>query len=338
MKEYGESNGYPTLRVNDWFLTPLIVNRNAALKKDGAKQIFYPKSNDGWLRTLLVLEGRALDRIMLPWALVTLNAIAWTVIVEEWKYEEWKHIDVSSYESYFGLALNSSLSFLLVFRLNRSAERYWAARTSWGAMVACGRSMVSGVLVHGSHDKENRDAVIKWIASHSVITMHYIRGITNIVPETVSGILGESEIKEMKAFDHPGLFATDQIRWHLKEIFKIDKDTPFGIAQGRSQQLDTLEKQLNKLSLEMGALERIKSTPLPIVYVSHLRTFLLCFLFSLPYIWETALGYATIPLVFVTAFALLGLEGAAQEVESPFQKDRTNHLSMVSFISQFCDY
>jgi len=51
----------------------------------------------------------------------------------------------------------------------------------------------------------------------------------------------------------------------------------------------------------------------------------------MPYVWENTFGYATIPIVFVTAFALLGLEGAAQEVEAPFLKNRTNHLNMDAF-------
>jgi putative membrane protein len=161
--------------------------------------------------------------------------------------------------------------------------------------------------------------------------MHFIRGIPNIVPETLAGVLALVDINELEASPHPGLYAADQIRWHLKQVFRIDENTPFGIAQERSQQLDTLEKQINGLILEMGALERIRSTPLPLVYVTHLRTFLLAFLLAIPYIWWGTLRYATIPIVFLTAFALLGLEGAAQEVESPFEKNRPNHLSMDAY-------
>lgn len=43
------------------------------------------------------------------------------------------------------------------------------------------------------------------------------------------------------------------------------------------------------------------------------------------------MGYATIPVTMLTAFALLGLEGAATEVEAPFEKHRTNHLNMSAY-------
>lgn len=301
------------------------------MEEDGKKQIDYPKSSDGWVKTLFVWEGRALEKIRFPWALVTANAIMWTFVAEYMNVDDRTDIDFSSYESFFGLILSSSLAFLLVFRLNRSAERFWIARHSWGNIVAFCRTMVSGVLIHGRHDPTNRDAVVKWLVAFAVATMHFIRGIPEIVPETLAGVLNESEIKELEGVSHPGLHAADQIRWHLKEIFKIDDSTPFGVAQAWSQQLDTLEKQLNSLVLEMGAMERIRATPLPIVYVAHLRTFLLSFLLAMPYIWESALGYATIPVVFFSAWALLGLEGAAEEVESPFLKDRPNHLNMDAY-------
>ena len=86
------------------------------------------------------------------------------------------------------------------------------------------------------------------------------------------------------------------------------------LSQFRTQQLVSLEQQLNVLIDEVGALERIKATPLPLVYVTHLRTWLMLFLLTLPYFWEASLGYAMIPVECLAAFALLGLEGAAAEV------------------------
>jgi predicted membrane chloride channel (bestrophin family) len=105
----------------------------------------------------------------------------------------------------------------------------------------------------------------------------------------------------------------------------------YAVNDLRTQQLIAIEDQLNSMIDESGAMERIKGTPLPLVYVTHLRTWLMLFLLSMPYFWQSSLGYATIPVVFLTAFSLLGVEGAAEEVESPFRKNRTNHLDMDSF-------
>jgi predicted membrane chloride channel (bestrophin family) len=80
-----------------------------------------------------------------------------------------------------------------------------------------------------------------------------------------------------------------------------------------------------------GAMERIRATPLPVVYVAHLRTFLLLHLLLFPYVFGPVQKWATIPLTMITAFAFLGIEGASMEVENPFKKGRVNSLSMDAF-------
>lgn len=227
--------------------------------------------------------------------------------------------------------LNTSLSFLLVFRLNRAAERYWLARTSWGTIVGNIRHLVSGIEAHGGHDEESRDCAIQWIAAFAVATMQYIRGILDIPPEMLAGVLDPKNVYRMAASSHPPLYASDRVRAALTDLFLVTPETPPGLALAWSQQLDTLEKTLNNMMDQEGAMERIRSTPLPLVYVAHLRIFLIVFLLSLPYIWYPSWRWSTIPIVFVTSFAMLGLEGAAVEVESPFRRNRPNHLDMDAF-------
>ena len=330
--------------------------RKTALSKEGSKQIQYPKSNSGWFRSLFVLEGRALDRILLPWLLVTLNAVAWAVAYDKLDFRDQ---DVSqSYdptmirrnyiEGVLELVLTSTMAFLLVFRLNRSATRFWMARGSWGIMVVKCRAIVSSVLLHGSHDPSHRDQAIRWVAAFAIASMNLTRN-QETDPNTVEGILDHDEVEAMNAATHSPLYAADQIRYHLGKLFsptefcatyssegddfKHSQDAAFSIALSdfRAKQLIFLEEQLNVMIDEEGALERIKNTPLPLVYVTHLRTWLMLFLLTLPYFWEATLGYAIIPVECLSAFALLGLEGAASEVEAPFRKERTNHLDMNSY-------
>merc|ERR1719223_1907670 len=91
-----------------------------------------------------------------------------------------------------------------------------------------------------------------------------------------------------------------------------------------------MEHCIHKLVEEMGGLERVRSTPLPIIFVTHLRTFLLGYLLSLPYFYGQLWGWGTIPAVALTAYALLGIDGSSSECESPFDK-RPNHLDMEGF-------
>ena len=323
----------PTARYQAF---PLVRNlliyekeRRRYLEENGSKQIFYPKSSDGWLKTVLVLEGRALDQFFNPWLLVSLNAIAWTLVSELYLVER-NVAQINSYQFMFGILLSSTLSFLLVFRLNRSAERFWMARMAWGIIIASSRSLVGGVLAHCSHNPEHRDEVIRWVTAFSVSLVHFMRKRPQH-PGTFLGILNEKEVEHLGTLVHAPLYAAERIRVNLAKGFFYDENTPLGVAHGRSQRLAHLERELDILILQMGALERIQATPLPLVYVTHLRTFLLCFLLALPYVWQGSLGYGTIPFVIITSYAMLGLEGAAMECESPFKKGRPNHLSMDAF-------
>ena len=238
---------------------------------------------------------------------------------------------VDQWEFFIGIVLNTSLSFLLVFRLNRAAERYWLARESWGNVVANIRHLVSGIDAHGGHDPKNRDCAVSWVAAFPIATMQYMRGITDIPPDMLAGVLDPADVKLLASSLHPPVFAADQVRAALVDLFLVTPDTPSSLAHAWSQQLNTLEKTLNAIMDQEGAMERIRSTPLPLVYVTHLRMFLLVFLFSLPYIWYPSWRWSTIPIVFITSFAMLGLEGAAVEVECPFRRDRPNHLDMDKF-------
>jgi len=350
-------DGFPLVQA----LMATEAKRTASLTKEGAKQMTHPKSNTGWIRSLFVFEGRALDRILLPWTIVTLNAVAWAVVYEETDFRIFNYGDddgrasspkMDDIEGVLELVLTTTMAFLLVFRLNRSATRFWLARGSWGVIVVRSRSMVAAILRHGSHDPHHRDAAVRWIAAFSIAAMNHARGL-RIDPDTVEGILGADELVDLNGAVHPPLHAADRIRYHLTEIFgpgthlaaeksasaaaapaaqsHLDAARVIALANFRTQQLVALEQQLNVLIDEHGVLERIKGTPLPMVYVTHLRTWLMLFLLILPFFWEETLGYGIVPVECLAAFALLGLEGAAAEVEAPFRKDRTNHLDMDTF-------
>merc|ERR1740117_1111657 len=287
-----------------------------------------------------------------------MNAIIWTVALQTSpKLKEMISIqeEQTNWSGFLDIIMNTTLAFLLVFRLNRSATRFWMARQCWGIVVVKSRAIVSTVLVHGSHDPHNRDKIIRWIAAFSIASMNYMRGtMKEIDPNCFLGILTKKEAFNLCTAIHPPLYAADFIRIYLCGLFSPenavasedgDNDTNnnstnnnkclsqsnYAISDLRTQLLISIEEQLNTMIDEEGAMERIKGTPLPLVYVTHLRTWLMLFLLSMPFFWEAMLGYATIPVVFLTSFSLLGVEGAAEDVESPFCKNRTNHLDMNSF-------
>lgn len=302
------------------------TKRRSHFEREGRVQLHYPKSRDAWWKTLTVLRGRALDWVTGLWLLVVAHATLYTIVQEvllKYRFSE----QMTSGDMFFMSALNSTLGFLLIFRLNRAATRWWVCRSQWGRMTARMRSFVDGVLAHG-RDPVHRDNVIRWALSYAISTKEFLRGTRVLDTDAFSGILNDEQILCLQGNTHPPLYAISEARYHLEKLFHVDANTSLSVAHSRTQQLVALEAQLNVALDCCGAMERIKATPLPIVYVAHLRTFLLLTLLALPYVWGPHWRYATIPIVTIVAFAFLGIEAAAIEVECPFSKDRPNALNM----------
>ena len=91
-------------------------------------------------------------------------------------------------------------------------------------------------------------------------------------------------------------------------------------------------RSVRGLGVPLGGCERIQGTPLPFVYVAHLRSFLLVVLCGVPIVYGCEWRWATIPLALLIALALLGIEAASVECERPFdEKPSKNHHDLERF-------
>jgi len=169
--------------------------------------------------------------------------------------------------------------------------------------------------------------------------------------QQLAGILKASEVEAASASPHPPLFCASAIRAALSSALGPDcllrcddkraakhslpngeRDLRFVVAAGthRAAVMRAMELHIDELVGCTGGMERIRTTPLPVVYVSHHGTFLLVFLLLLPIVHCLHWSWGTLPVVGLVSFAMLGVEGAATECESPFG-DRVNHLAMDAY-------
>lgn len=220
---------------------------------------------------------------------------------------------------------------MLVFRLNRVAIRWWDTRAMWGSVVAQARSLTSAIVEHCDHDPESRDEAIRWVAGYLISLKQHMREEDgHYHPDELAGFLNKDQVQKMATAAHPCLYAASEIRHVLKRAFTVRSYTPIAVGAMFVSNLRMMEQSLDVMVYNMGGLERVRSTPLPLVFVTHLRTFIMFYLLSLPYLYGHTWGWGTIPAVFVTSYALLGIDGSATECESPFKK-RPNHLDMEGF-------
>jgi ion channel-forming bestrophin family protein len=241
----------------------------------------------------------------------------------------------------FELVLQTSLAFLLVFRLNRCALRFWETRTMWGNLMHNTRNLVGGILVHCRHAPHSRDEAIQWAASFCVATKHCIRRELSIPRDQLAGVLTMDHIERMQAANHAPLYAASMVRYHLRQALSPlapnknnkykNSNVSLDVGYAHAIAMKHLEELMDSMIAQVSGMERVRSTPLPMVYIAHLRTFLFGYLAVLPYVYVERWGWWTVPLVAFASFALLGIEGAASECEIPFDKNRANHLAMDAY-------
>lgn len=125
----------------------------------------------------------------------------------------------------------------------------------------------------------------------------------------------------------------DRCEYHEYEVRNHAKHHSFVfICRVTPVSVSTLVDQLTNV-------ERIANTPLPkscmfpfqpfyscideaelILDGIHLKQCVTLYLFALPFTLVKELGWATVPIVTVVSFTLMGIEGIAEEIEMPFGK------------------
>lgn len=207
----------------------------------------------------------------------------------------------------------------------------------WGNVTRVSRSLVSAILTHCKHHPTYRDNAIRWAGAYCVACMHFIRREPKIPTAELAGFLKRPELDKMEHTEHAPLYVASQVRYYLQKALVVDESTPAGMAHARTTQMIYLETLIDKLIDQISGMERIRSTPMPVVYTAHLRTFLFVYMVFLPYGWVQEWDWMTVPLVSFTAFALFGIEGASSEVEIPFNKHRPNHLALDAYCVTILD-
>eukprot|EP00934_Nitzschia_sp_Nitz4_P006552 Nitzschia sp. Nitz4//scaffold58_size112336//30470//31967//NITZ4_004023-RA/size112336-augustus-gene-0.2-mRNA-1//1//CDS//3329554959//6542//frame0 len=304
--------------------------REQSFKAGGAKQMNHVRGTDGWFRSMMVLEVRAFDNYILPLFVIFLNSLFAALLSEVGGVKMSSEVLVF-WDQVFSTVVKSSLAFLLVFRLNRCAMRFWEARGLWGNVTHITRNLVGNILMYGKHSPRHRDMAIRWAAAFCVATMHFIRSEHDYDPAELHGFLTADQIRRMQDANHAPLYTASMVRFYLQKIFQINSRTLPATAHVYAIQMNAIEQLVTQLVQQVSGMEKIRSTPLPIAYVTHLRTILFMYCAILPYIWVRDWKWATIPLVTFTAFALFGIEGVSSEVEIPFDRSRSNHLALDAY-------
>lgn len=203
------------------------------------------------------------------------------------------------------------LSIVLVFRTNTAYERWWTGREQWGALVNHSRNLA--IQVHACFPPEDtlsRVAFARLISNFALALSGHLRGGADrsallAPPPGQPGDVGSAT--------HVPLALARALSSRINDARRDGTLDPTEVLG--------MKPHVTAMVEIAGACERIRNTPIPFSYNVFIKIFILAYVGILPLGLIPEYGYIAVPLVMLIAFALLGLELMAEEIEDPFGLD-----------------
>lgn len=266
----------------------------------------------GWRSHLFDVKGSMVREIMFRVA----TCVTWAAVVVAFSRFVLPINMPSTVHSLVGVALG----LLLVFRTNSSYDRYWEGRRLWGSITNETRNLGRSARVLLKDDPELLNRVIAWTIAFPYATMNRLRDVKGLGP--IAGRLPAEEVKEVLASVNVPLSVSVRISATLREARDRGIVSDYLFAM--------LDQNVQLLIDYLGGCERIRRTPLPFVYVVHLRRALIIYCFSLPMALVKEFGWLAVLDTLFVAYIFFGIEEIGVEIEDPFGTD-SNDLPLETF-------
>lgn len=259
-----------------------------------------------WTEHLLDIEGSMLREII---GRVSV-CVAWSAVVVVYHHLVRSLAVSATTHTLVGVALG----LLLVFRTNASYDRFWEGRKRWGALVNEARNLGRGVRAYIKGDPHLVDAILHWTTAFAYASKDSLRGKVGIGP--VAGRLPDPDVKAVLEAEHVPLAVALRISELLAEARNRGLISDYVLMM--------LDRNVQSFIDDLGACERILKTPLPFVYVVHLRRALILYCFTLPLAIVGFYGWWTIPVMLLACYMFFGIEEIGVEIEDPFGRDEND--------------
>ncbi|RFS20467.1 hypothetical protein DVR12_18015 [Chitinophaga silvatica] len=218
------------------------------------------------------------------------------------------------------MVLGTVLSLLLAFRSNQAYDRWWEARTIWGAIVNDSRSLTRQILclMDSTYQSEEltefQERMVKRQAAWCYSLGQSLRKTDPL--KGLERLLSRRELNYVMRYDNvPAAL-----------LLLHGKDLKFALEQGWINQYQQVEidKTLSRLCDAMGKCERIKNTVFPATYSLYTHFTLIFFILLLPFALIDVLGFMEIPIVVAIASSFLLIEKMGINLQDPFENKPTD--------------
>eukprot|EP00300_Choanocystis_sp_HF-7_P019381 c20321_g5_i2.p1 GENE.c20321_g5_i2~~c20321_g5_i2.p1 ORF type:complete len:232 (+),score=47.42 c20321_g5_i2:743-1438(+) len=200
-------------------------------------------------------------------------------------------------------------------------------------MMLASRDLASKATYYLPNHPRVREQLCVFATAYPIIVMHHLRKESNLIDENhpcLVGLLTEAEIQALVAASNKPLFLLDMCRAAV--VNAIAPNTPPGQYELfppriRVEMLRDLNRVIDNMGLTTGSMERIQGQPLPLIFVTLLRSVITIYVVTFPVVQFDSLGWGAIPATIVLSLVLFMIESSAIECEAPFGK-MPNHLPM----------
>lgn len=216
------------------------------------------------------------------------------------------------------MILGTVISLLLGFRSSQAYDRWWEARTIWGAIVNDSRTISRQIATLIRYDSEEIEEFKSRFIYRQMAWCHSLTGHLR----NNDGYEGISKFLVLEDEEYVANY--DNIPVALLGLH--GQDLNYALQQGwvnEYQQVE-IDKTVSRLCDSMGACERIKNTVFPSTYSLYIHIALNFFILLLPFALIQYFGYITIPLVVAIAALFLLIEKMAIHLQDPFENKPTD--------------
>ncbi|SDG40745.1 bestrophin family protein [Chitinophaga filiformis] len=218
------------------------------------------------------------------------------------------------------MIMGTVISLLLAFRSNQAYDRWWEARTVWGAIVNDSRTFSRQVLsfIDSSYDGEEighfRERMVRRQIAWCYALSQSLRGLD--AREGLDRHIPKREISHVCKYTN--------VPMALLELHA--RDLNYALKQGwiNEYQQIQLDQTLSRLCDGMGKCERIKNTVFPATYSLYIHFALNFFILLLPFALIEYFGLVEVPMVVAIAASFLLIEKMAIHLQDPFDNKPTD--------------
>ena len=212
------------------------------------------------------------------------------------------------------------VSLLLAFRSNQAYDRWWEARTIWGAVVNDSRTLARQVnsflqeTIIGDEIFFYKSVFIKRQIAWCHALNLSLRGKNEFVD--IEKYLSRADVQQLKNFTNIPMAILHLQGQSLQECHRN--------GWINSYQQVALDETLTRFSNSMGGCERIKKTVFPVTYSMYIHLALLFFFLLLPFSLLDVFGLMTIQLVIAMGALYFLIEKMAVHLQDPFENKPTD--------------